>query len=63
MTAGPGAAPNAESSVTRTIHFYRIWKHKDEEGRLERINSAELCETVAEIQQTEDRYGRSKNVS
>lgn len=61
MAAGLGAALNAENSLTRTIHFYRIYTHVDEHGRLERFNAAETCETVAEIQGTDERYITDKN--
>lgn len=61
MIAAPGGALNAENSLTRTIHFYRIWNHRDEEGHLQRLDAAELCETVAELQQTDDRYITDKN--
>lgn len=43
MLTAPGAALNAENSLTRTINFYRIWTHRDEEGRFEPLNTAELC--------------------
>jgi hypothetical protein len=61
MIAEPGAALNAENSLTRTINFYRIWTRHDEEDHLERLNAAELCATVAEIQHSEERYVTDKN--